>query len=84
MLEPRVVLVGKPGCHLCDDARAVVAEVCTEVGAAFAERSILDDAALHDAYWERIPVVLVDGVVTDYWHVDAARLRGRLQGPAQR
>ncbi|RKS75213.1 glutaredoxin-like protein DUF836 [Motilibacter peucedani] len=74
MSAPRVVLVGKPGCHLCDAAREVVAEVTGRLGEGYEERSILDDAALHDAYWERIPVVLVDDVVVDYWHVDASRL----------
>ncbi|RZS79062.1 glutaredoxin-like protein DUF836 [Motilibacter rhizosphaerae] len=73
--QGRVELVGKPGCHLCDAAREVVQRVC---GDAYAERSILDDPALHERFWERIPVVLVDGVVVDYWHVDEDRLRGAL------
>ena len=74
----RVVLVGKPGCHLCDAARSVVVAVTAETGEEFEERSILDDAELHELYWERIPVVLVDGVMTDYWQVDAERLRRAL------
>jgi Glutaredoxin-like domain (DUF836) len=78
--SPRVQLVGKPGCHLCDDARVVVQQVTAELGEAYEERSILDDAGLHERFWERIPVVIVDGVVTDYWHVDPARLRVALAG----
>jgi len=80
MASPRVQLIGKPGCHLCDDARAVVERVTAELGEAFEERSILDDPALHEQFWERIPVVLVDGVVTDYWRVDPGRLRAVLGG----
>jgi hypothetical protein len=38
----RVTLIGKPGCHLCDDARAVVAAVTGELGDGFEERNILD------------------------------------------
>jgi hypothetical protein len=59
--SPRVVLIGKPACHLCDQARAVVAEVCERLGVDWAEQSIFDDPALYDEYWERIPVTLVDG-----------------------
>lgn len=72
--SPRVVLIGKPGCHLCDEARAVVAAVCAERGIAWAERSILDDPVLADLYAEQIPVTLVDGAVHDFWRVDAGRL----------
>jgi glutaredoxin len=76
----RVILVGKPGCHLCDEAREVVAAVCAERDVAWVEVSILDDPALADRYAEQIPVVLVDGAVHDYWHVDANRLRQSLLG----
>lgn len=62
-------------CHLCDDARAVVETVCAELDQPWSERSILDDAALYDEYWERIPVVLVDGRVRAVWRVDPEALR---------
>lgn len=74
----RVVLLGKPGCHLCDDARTVVAEVCADLGEALTERSTLDDVAYEMAYWQDIPVVLVDGRRHARWRVDAARLRAAL------
>lgn len=72
------MLVGKPGCHLCDEAREVVAEVCAQQGVDWVEVSILDDPDLADRYWERIPVTLVDGVEHDFWRVDAERLRSAL------
>lgn len=75
-----MILVGKPGCHLCDDARAVVAAVCGDAGVSWAEASILDDPDLADRYAEQIPVVLVDGAVHDFWRVDAERLRKALVG----
>lgn len=79
MSPTRVLLLGKPGCHLCDDARAVIAEVLTEFPAVqFAEQSILDDPALLDAYAEEIPVVLIDDRVHTIWRVDADRLRKAL------
>ena len=81
MSDARVTLIGKPDCHLCEDARAVVAAVCAETGESFEERSILDDPELADLYWEQIPVTLVDGVQHDYWRVDADRLRAALATP---
>ena len=76
----RITLIGKPGCHLCDAARAVIAQVAGEVGADWEERSILDDPALAATYWEQIPVVLVDGEQHDFWRVDPDRLRAALTG----
>lgn len=73
-----ITLVAKPGCHLCDEARAVVARVAAELGVRWEERSILEDRDLHDAYWEQVPVTLVDGRQHDYWRVDEARLRAAL------
>jgi hypothetical protein len=72
-----ITLIGKPGCHLCDDARAVITRVVDEVGGnmTVAELSILDDEALLARYEEEIPVVLINGAVHTIWRVDAARLR---------
>ena len=84
MSAARVALIGKPGCHLCDDARTVIAAVCAETGDDWQELSIEDDPELYDDYWERIPVVLVDGRPHDFWRVDPGRLRMALTGPANR
>ena len=75
---PRVVLYSKPGCHLCDDARAVVSRVAEELGVTWEEWSISDDPTLAEEYWEQIPVTFVDGRQHDYWRVDEARLRAAL------
>lgn len=84
MTAPVLTLIGKPGCHLCDDARDVVTAVLTEIGAAaasetppvvFEEKSILDDAALHERFVEEIPVVLINGAVHNYWRIDPVRLK---------
>lgn len=79
--EPaRVTLIGKPGCHLCDQAREVVTRVTTELGIGVEERSILDDDELYRRYWDQIPVTLVDGRPHDYFTVDEVRLRSALLG----
>jgi hypothetical protein len=78
---PRIVLLSKPGCHLCDQAREVIARVARELGVRWEERSILDDPDLTAAYSEQIPVTLVDGIQHDYWRVDESRLRTALAAP---
>lgn len=75
-----LTLLGRPGCHLCDDARAIVTEVIAQVpGVDFVERSILDDAELLERYRDEIPVVLIDGAVHSIWRVDPDRLRSALE-----
>ncbi|MDJ0377589.1 glutaredoxin family protein [Cryobacterium sp. PH31-L1] len=85
MATAHLTLIGKPGCHLCDDARdlvgSVVAKLVGEPGAptiTFDERSILDDAELHELYLEDIPVLLINGKVHNYWRIDPVRLRTAL------
>ena len=68
---PRVTLLSKPGCHLCDDARGAL----ERLGVAFDERDVTADDALYDEYGDRIPVVLLDGREHSYWNVDEPRLR---------
>jgi len=79
--EPRITLIGKPDCHLCETARAVIEQVCADTGESYVERSIFDDPELADLYWEQIPVTLVDGVQHDFWRVDGDRLRAALAAP---
>jgi glutaredoxin len=82
MTDPaaRVLLYGKPGCHLCDDAREVVARVCAELGTSYEEVDITGDPALVRTYGEQIPVTFVDGAQHDFWRVDERRLRAALGG----
>ena len=74
----RVTLYGKPGCHLCDDARAIVEQVCGELGVGWTEIDITGDPALFERYGEQIPVTFVDGRQHDFWRVDPLRLRKAL------
>ncbi|MFG2017750.1 glutaredoxin family protein [Actinomadura geliboluensis] len=73
--EIMITLLGKPGCHLCDDARAVIERVAGELGVAWEERDITRSEADYERYWEQIPVTLVNGVQHDFWRVDEDRLR---------
>ena len=82
MRTAHLTLIGKPGCHLCDDARDLVGSVTAKLAddpsaptITFEERSIVDDAELHERYLEDIPVLLINGKVHNYWRIDPVRLR---------
>lgn len=84
MSEPRITLVGRAGCHLCDEAREVVRDVAGEVGVDWVEVSVDDDPELLRRYAEEVPVVLVDGRRHAYWHVDRGRLAAALAPSGER
>ncbi len=73
-----VTLYGKPGCHLCADARLLIEEVRAERPFDLREVDVSIDATLHRAYGERVPVVEVDGEELFEYHVDPRALRERL------
>ncbi|MGM7669030.1 glutaredoxin family protein [Microbacterium sp. A93] len=80
-----ITVIGKPGCHLCPTALAivetVVADLPDEIGDSIEiiERSIEDDPALYELWWEKIPVVLIDEELHAHWRVSPDRLRQRLE-----
>jgi len=79
-MTARVTLVTRPGCHLCEVAREVVARVCDDLGETWEELDMDADPALAARYAEEIPVTLVDGRQHDFWRVDETRLRRALGG----
>ena len=74
----RVTLYGKPGCHLCDDARAVVERVRTEHPFELREVDVSLDPELFREYGERIPVLELDGEELFEFHVEEAVLVERV------
>jgi len=75
----RVTLYTRADCHLCDEARAVVAAVCAELGESFEEIDVDDAVGLPARYDDEVPVTLVDGKQHDFWRVDPDRLRAALR-----
>jgi glutaredoxin len=75
---PTVTLYGRPGCHLCDDARVVLLGLRDELGFALQEHDIEADDELLRRYLERIPVVALDGEELFDFFVDPTVLRNRL------
>jgi glutaredoxin len=74
----QVTLYGRPGCHLCDDALAVLERIRADQPFALSTVNIEEDDALLRAYLERIPVVALDGEEVYDYHVDERDLRARL------
>lgn len=72
---PRVVLLGRVGCHLCDEARVVVAGVCDALDIAWVERDVDAEEDLRRRWSDDVPVVLVDSAVHARYRVDPASLR---------
>jgi len=70
-----VTLIGKPGCHLCDDAKAVVASVTEPMmDVATEEVSLEDNPLWSELYGELIPVILVNGEEIAHWRIEPQTL----------
>ena len=80
MARVTVEMMGKPGCHLCDDARAIVRTVLDDFPETeFVEHNILDDAEMFETMKDDIPIVVVNGRRHATWRVDAKEFRAALE-----
>ncbi len=75
-----VVILGRPGCHLCDDAQEIVERVRRDIPFRLQITDIETDETLLRDYLERIPVITIDGREVFELFVDEATLRGLLRG----
>ena len=73
-----VTLYSRPGCHLCDEARAVLDRLRAQAPFTVEEVDITGDDVLHARYLERIPVVALDGEDLFDYEVDEAALLRRI------
>jgi glutaredoxin len=85
-----LTLIGKAGCHLCDEARDSVNAVIDafkadhsgedkpQIQVTLVEHDILKDDDLRAKYAEEIPVLLINGQIHNYWRIDSIRLREAL------
>ena len=81
----RLVLYGRPECHLCDEARQILTELVAECrDVELIEVNIEDDPALHERFLERIPVIELDGAIVGELVPDAERLRSTLLNTSAR
>ncbi len=74
-----VTVYSRPGCHLCEDAMQALRALQPELGFELRELDITDRDELHRAYFERIPVVALDGEELCEYFLDEPLLRERLE-----
>jgi hypothetical protein len=80
MSQVTVELFGKPGCHLCDDARVIIDRVLADFPTAtLVERNILDDVEWFEAMKNDIPVVTINTARHAQWRVDETEFREALK-----
>lgn len=89
MESVRITLIGKPGCHLCDDARVVIhssLDVLVDRGITceFEELDILQDERLARLHSEEIPVVQIEGKRHAIWRVDPVKFVAAVEKASQR
>ncbi|HXR29178.1 MAG TPA: glutaredoxin family protein [Solirubrobacteraceae bacterium] len=74
-----VTVFSKPDCHLCAEAMGVLRQLQDELGFELQERDITAEEALHRAYFERIPVIALDGEELCEYFVQETLVRERLE-----
>ena len=74
-LKPVIELLTRPGCHLCEDARLTVSEICAEYGLDYTELDITDNPDLLKRHETEIPVLRIDGEAKDFWRINPKRMR---------
>ncbi|SBT51940.1 glutaredoxin family protein [Micromonospora narathiwatensis] len=79
--DPRLILITRPGCHLCEDAKAALDRVVAVTGDRWIEKDVTEDIGLEREYGDRLPVVLLDGKEHGYWRVEEQRLLRDLTTP---
>ncbi|MEU4398864.1 glutaredoxin family protein [Micromonospora orduensis] len=79
--DARLALITRPGCHLCDDAKAALDRVVAVTGDKWVEWDVSDDVELEREYGDRLPVVMLDGKEHGYWRVEEERLLRDLTTP---
>jgi glutaredoxin len=75
----RLVLITRPGCHLCEVAKEAMDRITARTGEKWAELDVESELALEQEYGDRVPVVLLDGKEHGYWRVEEDRLLRDLQ-----
>lgn len=82
-LPPRVRLLTRTGCHLCDDAREALVPLCAARGVGLEEVDVDADPELAREYSDYVPVVFVDGAVVGWLQVDEQAVAAALTAPSR-
>ena len=74
-----VTLYSRPGCHLCEDAAALLERIAETMPLALTEVNILGDYDLYERYKHQIPVIAIAGGPTLFAPIDATALEQALR-----
>jgi glutaredoxin len=73
-MTARLTLITRDQCHLCEVAKEAMARVAQATGEDWREVDVDSDPRLQAEYWDRVPVILLDGKEHGYWRVEEERL----------
>ena len=79
-----ITIYSRHGCHLCDDAQAVLDSMREELNFEIDVINIDEDAELIKLYSDQVPVIHIDGEHHDFYKVDPVRFRSSLEKHRQR
>lgn len=74
-----ITLYTRPGCHLCDEAKAAMAPILREFGAVLREVNVDEDAVLKERYGEDVPVIFIGPRKAAKHRVDLEQFRRQLR-----
>ena len=74
-----LVLYTRPGCHLCEEVKAVIERVASEYPLHLKEVDIDADLELRERYNEEVPVLFINGRKAFKYRVTLKELRSRLR-----
>ncbi len=80
---PQVTFYTKAGCHLCEDARAMLDEIAAQTAYTLTEIDIRSDLALFERYRYRIPVIVIDETILIEGRIDYDELASALGSTAE-
>ena len=78
--EPRLTVVTRPGCHLCEVAKEAIERISANTGVGWVELDVTATPEMEREYGDRVPVILLDGREHGYWRVEEDRLLRDLAG----
>jgi glutaredoxin len=80
LAAPRdVTIYSRPGCHLCEEAKAQIAPMLKEFGARLTEINIDEDPELRARYDYDVPVIFLGARKAAKHRVDLAQFRRQLR-----
>jgi glutaredoxin len=78
MSRPRVSLITRQGCHLCEEAESALRRLAGELEFDLTLVDVDSDRALANEYSDRVPVIMIDGAEHGYWQLEEDRFRATI------